>query len=301
MARLFAAMLVAVVAVVAAPSLVSAQVGGVAVAPVPGRVLRGFDPPASPYGPGHRGVDLSAEPGQRVSAALGGTVTFAGAVAGTGWVTVDHGGDLETTYGPLDPRLVGAGDLVAAGTPIGRLAAGASHLDWGARRADRYIDPLSLLRGAYEIHLVHPDTPLPVLPTTPTGGTLGGGVLLRPAPGPITSGFGPRVHPVTGEYRMHEGVDIAAPTGTPVVAAAAGTVVYAGAAGGYGLLVIVDHGGGLTTRYGHLSRIAVGPGDPLTGGAAIGAVGSTGLSTGPHLHFEVRVDGVAQDPLAFGV
>jgi len=121
--------------------------------------------------------------------------------------------------------------------------------------------------------------------------------LAWPARGSLTSGFGLRRHPLFGIARMHQGVDIAAPWGTPVWAAAAGTVVYAGWFGGYGKLVVVDHGGGVATLYGHLSSIAVSPGDRVAAGDVLGRVGSTGYSTGPHLHFEIRVDGRPVDPL----
>jgi murein DD-endopeptidase MepM/ murein hydrolase activator NlpD len=114
--------------------------------------------------------------------------------------------------------------------------------------------------------------------------------------GTITSGFGERC--LDGVCRLHEGLDIAAPEGTPVQAAAAGTVVFAGWQDGYGNIVIIDHGNGLATAYGHQSAIVV-TGGAVAQGQTIGAVGSTGHSTGPHLHFEVRVGGVAVDPLGY--
>jgi murein DD-endopeptidase MepM/ murein hydrolase activator NlpD len=127
-----------------------------AVPPVDGPVVRRFDPPATPYGPGHRGVDLAAPPGTAVRAALPGVVAFAGPVAGRGWVTIDHGGGLDTTYGWIEPRTVVAGQRLRAGASIGALAGDAAHLDWGARRDGAYIDPLSLL-GPWRARLV----PLP--------------------------------------------------------------------------------------------------------------------------------------------
>ncbi|WP_114592480.1 murein hydrolase activator EnvC family protein [Euzebya pacifica] len=139
-----------------------------AIRPVPGRVVRFFDPPEHPYGPGHRGVDLAAEPGDAVRAVLSGTVAFAGPVADRGWVTVDHGGGLRTTYGDLVPS-VEAGATVLAGEVVGHLAEGVGHLDWGARLArvgdggstgsagaGDYIDPLSLLER-WRPHLTSPD------------------------------------------------------------------------------------------------------------------------------------------------
>ncbi len=117
--------------------------------------------------------------------------------------------------------------------------------------------------------------------------------LTWPTSGEITSGFGPRWG------RMHQGLDIAAPTGRPITAARSGTVIVAAGSGGYGQLVVIDHGGGLSTAYAHQSRIAVNVGDPVTQGGVVGYVGSTGHSTGPHLHFEVRENGAARDPLPY--
>src|SRR6266542_2350314 len=120
--------------------------------------------------------------------------------------------------------------------------------------------------------------------------------LRAPGTGAVTSSFGTRHDPLEGDSRMHAGVDLRAATGTIAHAAQAGTVVRAESAGGYGNLVVVDHGNGVETRYGHLSHIDVQPGDHVEAGAAVGEVGATGRATGPHLHFEVRRDGRAIDP-----
>lgn len=117
-----------------------------------------------------------------------------------------------------------------------------------------------------------------------------------PAGGRLSSDFGLRSDPFTAETRMHRGVDVAAPMGTPIVAAAAGTVTYAGEMGSYGEIVIIDHGNGIESRYAHQAWVDVAVGQPVAAGDVIGAVGSTGRSTGPHLHFEIRVDGTAVDP-----
>ncbi len=127
----------------------------------------------------------------------------------------------------------------------------------------------------------------------------GAGVLARPVDAPITSTFGPRLHPILGTVRMHTGVDFGAAAGTPIHAASPGTVIWAGARGGYGNTVIIDHGGTLATLYAHQSRVAVKEGQAVERGQTVGYVGSTGLSTGPHLHFEVRVNGNPVDPLRY--
>ncbi len=113
----------------------------------------------------------------------------------------------------------------------------------------------------------------------------------------LSSGFGMRMHPVLGGWRQHSGVDLAAHAGTPVFASGAGTVRMADWNGGYGLMVAIDHEGGLQTRYGHMSQISVTPGQQLRGGEVIGYVGSTGRSTGSHLHYELRMDGRPVNPL----
>jgi len=115
----------------------------------------------------------------------------------------------------------------------------------------------------------------------------------------LSSGFGMRKHPVTGKNRMHKGLDFAGPSGTPVMAAAAGRVIYAARKGSYGNLIELDHGNGVTTRYAHLRDIEVSKGDTVEMGELIGTVGSTGASTGPHLHWEVRVFERAKNPQLF--
>jgi len=121
----------------------------------------------------------------------------------------------------------------------------------------------------------------------------GSGVLGWPVSGTVTSGFGARWG------RVHEGIDIAVGEGTPVRAAAAGTVIYAGWMSGYGNLVVVDHGNGLSTAYAHNSSLAVSVGQSVAAGEVVSYSGNTGNSTGPHVHFEVRVNGSAVDPLGY--
>ena len=122
----------------------------------------------------------------------------------------------------------------------------------------------------------------------------------NPAPGrTMTSRYGNRLDPFLGRLALHAGIDFRASTGEKVFSAGAGTVVAAEFSGGYGNLVEIDHGYGITTRYGHLSRILVSAGDEVAAGAVIGRAGSTGRSTGPHIHYEVRRDGRAIDPVHF--
>ena len=127
----------------------------------------------------------------------------------------------------------------------------------------------------------------------------GGGQLLWPANGPLTSPYGYRTHPIFGDNRLHTGIDIGAPYGAPVIAAEAGVVAYAGAMSGYGNVVVVDHGGGLATTYNHLASFSVASGQQVGRGSPIANVGCSGYCTGPHLHFEVRVNGSPVDPMPY--
>ena len=122
---------------------------------------------------------------------------------------------------------------------------------------------------------------------------------LWPAAGPISSPFGPRPNPMGPGYDFHPGIDIAADQGAPIHAAAPGRVVQVGPDGGYGNVVVIDHGNGLTTKYGHCSQTFATVGEMVGAGDEIATVGSTGHSTGPHLHFEVREGDKPIDPSLF--
>ena len=133
---------------------------------------------------------------------------------------------------------------------------------------------------------------------TDASGTGGAAEAMRmPVAASVSSSFGMRVHPIRGSHRFHRGVDLRASAGTPIRASASGRVVHAGWNGGYGRQVLVDHGGGLATRYAHMSRLSARPGAQVNSGEVIGYVGSSGLSTGPHLHYEVLQNGKPVNPL----
>lgn len=131
------------------------------------------------------------------------------------------------------------------------------------------------------------------------GAAGGSGALMWPASGPITSPFGWRTHPIFGTARYHSGIDIGADYGDTVVAADSGVVIFSDWMGGYGKAVIIDHGGGISTLYGHNSELLVGEGQRVSKGQAIARVGATGYATGPHLHFEVRENGSTVDPMGY--
>ena len=129
---------------------------------------------------------------------------------------------------------------------------------------------------------------------------LGSGSMAWPVPGwtKISSNYGYRIHPIYKTNRFHSGIDIPANAGTPVIAADTGNVIMATTYGGYGKTVILDHGGGVATQYSHLSSINVAVGDRVSKGAKVGGVGTTGLSTGNHLHFQIMINGSAVNPLS---
>lgn len=132
-----------------------------------------------------------------------------------------------------------------------------------------------------------------------SAGRGGTGQFMWPCNGPITSYYGWRTHPIFGTTKYHSGMDIAVDSGTPIHAADSGTIVYSGWLGGYGNCVMIDHGGGLVTLYAHNSALNVGEGQYVSKGAVVAYAGSTGYSTGPHCHFEVRLHGELTEPLNY--
>jgi len=153
----------------------------------------------------------------------------------------------------------------------------------------------------YQKQIADIETEIRLLAIANVGADYVGGAMAWPVPGytRITSQFGMRTHPITGVYKLHTGVDIGAPYGSTFVAANDGIVTYAGWNGAYGNMVIVNHGGGITTLYAHGSQILVNVGDQIMQGTPVLKVGSTGYSTGPHAHFEVRINGEYVQPLDF--
>ena len=287
--------------------------GPVAVAPIDGPVTRSFDPPALNWGTGHRGVDLAVTPGELVVAAMAGTVTFAGTVVDRGVVTILHD-TRATTYEPVTP-LVAKGDIVYAGTPIGVLAPGHSPcpadacLHWGLKEGSTYLNPLSLLRAG-PVRLLPGDGLVKVqqrktewedlVAQAAATGVVSAAGLVRPAFGSFSSGFGMRIHPITQVWTFHNGLDIAATCGTPILAAAAGVVTEEYYSDAYGNRLIIDHGTidghQLVTSYNHAEGYVVAVGDTVQQGQVIGSIGTTGSSTGCHLHFQTWVDGELADP-----
>ncbi|MGC9671347.1 M23 family metallopeptidase [Planosporangium sp. 12N6] len=187
-------------------------------------------------------------------------------------------------------------------TPEGRVLVLTSAVAGGQAELDRRQDEVRSLQQQVASTVRQAMTAaVAVAPAAPAG--YRGGRLLRPVPGAVTSPFGNRFDPYYHVWQLHAGLDIGAPAGTPIVAAAPGRVVQAGWSGGYGNYTCIEHGRvdgeRLTTCYGHQQAIGVAVGQQVGAGQVIGRVGSTGASTGPHLHFEVRLGGRPVDPAAW--
>lgn len=268
--------------------------------PVSGVVITEFDPPDHPWLPGHRGVDIAAPEGSEVTATASGRVAWVGTIGSVTSVSVELPDGRRYTFQPVEPTVV-VGQRVRAGDTIGRLAASdhcpTTCLHWGLKRDDQYFDP-----RVSDIRLL-PATARPrqrVAPPPPPGVRSEAGL---PVAGPITSRFGMRVHPVTGIYKLHDGVDIGAACGSPVVAPRPGKVVAAYTNVAWGHRVVIDHGvvrgRRLSTTYNHLESLPpLRIGTALAAGSLVGRVGSTGYSTGCHLHWGLLIDGKPVDPLA---
>ncbi len=185
---------------------------------------------------------------------------------------------------PTSPQGEG-GPFIPGMSPDHRVALDSLNVDMEAMgsRTDQYTDLFTLV----ESRLLEGRLAQLLIPST------------KPVDGPVGSGFGFRTDPITGRGALHMGLDFPADTGTPVVAAAGGVVINAETHAAYGQTVDIDHGNGLVTRYAHASKLMVKRGDLVKRGQIVANVGNTGRSTGPHLHFEVLVDGVPQNPARF--
>lgn len=255
-------------------------------------VMRGFDH-TSTYAAGHRGIDISAAKGTEVRAVAAGRVVWAGNVAGRYTISVDHGTE-KSTYDPAKP-VVAAGDVVSKGQVLGHVSGlhkgcASSCLHLGRVRGSDYLDPAELLEDQSGYRLISARGKPPKPPVI----TLGSGSI--PVSGKVTSRFGMRTHPITKRRAFHDGVDIGAPCGTPVHSVSAGRVTSARSDGGYGIRVVVSHAAGRSSAYAHLSKANVRTGTQVRRGQRIGLVGSTGRSTGCHLHFMSLHNGRAVNP-----
>lgn len=261
--------------------------------PVPGRAVLLFDASVTRYSGGHRGVDLAAAPGDEVRASANGTVHFAGMVAGRPTLSVDHGG-VRSTYTPI-VALVSAGDPVLKGQVLGRVAPDdhcrSACLHWGLTDGIDHFNPLAELETP-AIALL----PMGSLPVVRAPLRISTALSGKPVNGVISSSFGMRTHPITGVLKLHDGTDIAAACGTPVSAPLSGRVVSSAFHSAYGFRVIIEHAG-VRTAYAHLLGLDVQVGDALTAGDTLGFVGSTGLSTGCHLHWMAWRNGAMIDPM----
>jgi len=176
-------------------------------------------------------------------------------------------------------RGVGGGDLYPSDLST-QLHGSLTALRWAVESQSDRLTALKTSAEAYRHKLRHTPNAWPVI-------------------GRVTSEYGWRRHPTRGVYQLHAGIDIAVPTGTPVRATAAGRVIHAGPNGGYGLTVVIDHGYGLQTLYAHNARVLVQAGEKVERGDVLALSGSTGVSTGPHVHYEVHVDGRPVNPREF--
>jgi len=263
--------------------------------PVAGPVVRAFDPPDIVYGAGHRGIDIGAAEGTTVVAAAAGVVTFVGSINYVPMITVTHPDGVRTTYQPV-LAAVQQGATVATGEVIGVLQAGhgtTTSLHFGVLRDSTYLDPLAWLGvSRTDVRLLPDGTKVPPRAAAVVAGTAGG----WPTAGPVVSGYGMRMHPILHVWKFHNGIDIAAPCGRPVASPWAGVVTVVATSSGGGNWVRVVHANGLVTSYLHLSAFSVRVGDHVVAGQQIGLVGTTGMSTGCHLHFSTGVNGTSVDP-----
>lgn len=287
-------------------------------------VQRRFDPPTSAWAAGHRGVDLAAKPGEAILAAASGTVAFAGSVAGKPVISIDHG-SVRTTFEPVISTLH-VGDHVEIGQVIGVLGGTNDHhhchgcLHWGLREGKTYLDPLLLLGGRggrlrlvagarREIVKREAEARAAAASMTEsrtimtTAGRPGSHGFLQPVAGALTSGYGMRHHPLLKIWKLHDGTDFSAACGTPIRAPYAGVVTRTSFNAAYGNRLFLSHGSvdgvQVETAFNHASRYLVRPGQRVSRGQVIGEVGSTGFSTGCHLHLMLWLNGRLVNPMSW--
>jgi len=290
-------------------------------------VVREFDPPDTPWGAGHRGVDLAGQVGDQVLSAAAGTVTYAGLLAGRGVIVVHHGA-VRTTYEPVTAT-VAVGAWVAAGDPIGTLDAGhcadAPCLHWGLKRGDEYLDPLLLAPdgsagGSYRLvagaevaaaeqraenrRQLQQSLPRIIGAPPADSGQLwpaGSHGFDFPVSAPITSPYGMRFHPILHVWKLHDGTDLGAACGTPILAPYPGVVTERYFNEGYGNRLMLDHGTvdghHVVSGFNHAISYVVDIGDHVAKGQVVGYVGETGYATGCHLHLMVWIDGQVTNPM----
>ncbi len=191
----------------------------------------------------------------------------------------------------LDPPKQTAQNNPAGGTQETSFKTFPYHQELLVRKMHDFIDQLKVDARMEEVRQQEILTALrqqrEILASTPS---------IWPTQGLVTSEFGYRTSPFTGQREFHQGIDVSAPEGTPIYAPANGWVTYTGKDGGYGITLVIDHGRGIKTRYAHLQRFLVYKKDEVSRGQLIGYVGNTGRSTGPHLHYEVRINNIPVDP-----
>jgi len=234
-----------------------------------------------------KGASMSS--GTRLHLLLGAMVVSA---VGASPAYAEKAASLSADTGSARTEVAGKAERVELDAPV-RITIGAHTVEPGAARY-----PVRTNVAGSGLMVSFSKTPVTVSTsstsaTAPFAGLPG----QLPIGGRLTSGFGMRAHPISGGVRLHSGVDLAAPHGSPVRATASGRVQTAGWAGGYGYMVSTRRADGVEARYAHLSGIAVAPGQEVKEGDVVGYVGSTGNSTGPHVHYEVRLNGVAVNPL----
>lgn len=274
---------------------------------------RDFGAPRS-SGRRHNGNDIFGPPGTHLVAVADGTImpgTFGndGGLGGTRmWLKTDIGpafyyAHLSGIAAGIQPGVrVKQGQLLGYMGNTGRLAKDTPiHLHFemhpcGGRNCP--INPAPTFRPACNPNNQQPTAPAGAVVMVAAPATKPGAMII-PVKGKFTSPFGYRIHPISRTRRLHTGQDIGAPNGTPIAAAKDGIVTFTGWKGGYGNTVIIDHGNGITTLYAHQSRIASTPGTKVRQGQLIGYVGTTGASTGNHLHWEVRVNGAPVNPIPY--